>query len=482
MGQSLSLHLGLNGVDAAQYNGWPGTLSGCVNDANAMYSIASAQGFTPTQLLNVAATADAILTEIGKAAHALHSGDTFLLTYSGHGGRVPDPTGESPDGLDDTWVAYDRQLLGHELYNLWSQFAPGVRIEVYSDSCHSGTVIRDLVLGRSPVFGSPGAGLRQAPGNGDPGMAAFREVFEAAPEALTRNAPIPLAAPGDGAHKVPRAIPPLLALQLYYQHEREYRARQWSRSRADISASVILISGCQDNQTSMDGQTNGLFTEKLLAVWNNGNFQGTLPQFHKAIVALMPPEQTPNYFTVGADDPTFTSARPLTIVDSTATTNSTDTPTTDSGTGSIPPSVQGPSSLSQDTTDPITFTVDLGSNPYYVFEITSDTRNFGDFSGRTTSNFYASWADPGAQARMTDPAYTLPPGAWNALKDNGTLYYRVGSTTSLTGWDNYLISVTDADAADVAPSITIDAVSSAKSAPISGPDIGIYSPVAVLTT
>ena len=64
----------------------------------------------------------------------------------------------------------------------------------------------------------------------------------------------------------------------------------------------------------MDGQTNGLFTEKLLAVWNNGSFQGTLPQFHTAIVALMPAEQTPNYFTVGADDSTFTNSGPLTIV------------------------------------------------------------------------------------------------------------------------------------------------------------------------
>lgn len=475
MGQSLSLHIGLNGVDASQYNGWPGTLAGCVNDANAMYSIASSQGFTPTQLLNNAATADAILTEIGKAAHALESGDTFLLTYSGHGGRVPDPTGESPDGLDDTWVAYDRQLLGHELYNLWSQFASDVRIEVYSDSCHSGTVIRDLVLGTSPM-----SGVRSAPPDGDVGMAAFKTVFEAAPQALTRSGPPGvLAAPGNGAQNVARAIPPLLALQLYYQHEREYRARQWSRSRGDITASVILISGCQDNQTSMDGQTNGLFTEKLLAVWNNGSFQGTLPQFHTAIVALMPAEQTPNYFTVGADDSTFTNSRPLTIVGAEAGATAG---TTASPTQSIPPAVQGPSSLSRDTADPITFTVSLGSNPYYIFEITSDTKNFGDLSGRTSANFYGSWADPSAQARMTDPAYTLPQSAWDALKGNDVLYYRVGSTTSLTGWDNYLVSVTDADAADLAPSITIEAGSAGKSAPPSGPGINEYSPVSVAAT
>ena len=33
-------------------------------------------------------------------------------------------------------------------------------------------------------------------------------------------------------------------------------------------AAVILISGCQDNQTSMDGDENGAFTEQLLQVWD----------------------------------------------------------------------------------------------------------------------------------------------------------------------------------------------------------------------
>src|SRR5262249_10563136 len=44
--------------------------------------------------------------------------------------------------------------------------------------------------------------------------------------------------------------------------------------RAIIQASVLLISGCQDNQLSMDGARNGLFTEKLKQVWNSGAFTG----------------------------------------------------------------------------------------------------------------------------------------------------------------------------------------------------------------
>lgn len=479
MAQGLSLHIGLNGVDASKYNGWPGTLAGCVNDANAMQAIAVAQGFTPSQLITEAATADAILTQIGQAAHALQSGDTFLISYSGHGGQVPDPTGDSPNGMDDTWVAYDRMILGHELYNLWSQFPAGVRIEVYSDSCHSGTVIRDLVIsGNNPFAGVKPNGKRDVPTlRGLSAAQNFNTVFGAAPnKAATRDMPkISPAIP-------PRSIPPALALQLYHQQRSMYEMLQWTRKRDVPTATVILISGCQDNQTSQDGAVNGLFTEKLLNVWNSGAFTGTLPQFHQAIVALMPSDQTPNYFSVGPDDPTFTCSRPLTIVTSTTTgattgtttgttttTGDTNTGTTTTGTttttgntgttttGSTPPSVSGPTGPVDPNGDPPQFTVTPGSNQYYVFEIAADPALFGTDTNRTSSNWYASWADQDAPARMTDSNYTLPQTAWTQINGNATLYYRVGSTSSSdpNQWDNYLVSVSDGDAAACAPSFTV---------------------------
>jgi len=64
-------------------------------------------------------------------------------------------------------------------------------------------------------------------------------------------------------------------------------------------AAVILISGCQDNQTSMDGDHNGAFTEALLHVWNQGKYKGNYAKFHAAIKALLPSSQTPNLFTLG---------------------------------------------------------------------------------------------------------------------------------------------------------------------------------------
>jgi hypothetical protein len=66
-----------------------------------------------------------------------------------------------------------------------------------------------------------------------------------------------------------------------------------------FNPAVILISGCQDNQTSMDGEHNGAFTEKLLKVWNQGAFQGNYGSFHARIRAALPPSQSPNLFTLG---------------------------------------------------------------------------------------------------------------------------------------------------------------------------------------
>jgi hypothetical protein len=68
----------------------------------------------------------------------------FFLTYSGHGGQVPNTGNDfEPDGFDETWCLYDGELIDDELYTALGSFAAGVRIFVLSDSCHSGTVLRE---------------------------------------------------------------------------------------------------------------------------------------------------------------------------------------------------------------------------------------------------------------------------------------------------------------------------------------------------
>ena len=80
----------------------------------------------------------------------------------------------------------------------------------------------------------------------------------------------------------------------------------------DFKASVILISGCQDNQTSMDGEHNGAFTEQVLKVWNHGTYRGNYAKFHAAVRAALPASQSPNLFTLGAAG-RFVRQQPFTV-------------------------------------------------------------------------------------------------------------------------------------------------------------------------
>lgn len=275
--RGLALHLGLNSVGGAAYGGWTGPLAACEFDANDMAAIARASGMKPTVLLTKKGTRANALAAIRAAAKALKSGDLFFLSYSGHGGQVPDVSGEEADKKDETWCLFDGQLIDDELYFELSKFKAGVRILVLSDSCHSGTV--------------------------------------------TRAAPPPSAT----STQRPKLMPDAVAMRVYREHQAFYDKLQRDVAAAagkpvvdpdtalasvassgrlsaivsKFNPAVILISGCQDNQTSMDGEHNGAFTEQLLRTWNQGAFKGNYGNLHARIKAAMPATQSPNLFTLG---------------------------------------------------------------------------------------------------------------------------------------------------------------------------------------
>ena len=277
--KAMSLHIGLNTVSASAYGGWTGPLAACEFDANDMTAIAQAKGMRPTVLLTKKATRQTTLDAMRAAAKALKAGDLFFMTYSGHGGQVPDVTGEEPDKKDETWCLYDGQLIDDELYFELSRFAEGVRILVFSDSCHSGTVTRE---------------------------ARF----------------VPTTHPAQR----PKLMPEAVAMRTYREHQGFYDKLQRDVAAAaggrivdpdtalanvtvsgrltgvvdKFKAACILVSGCQDNQTSMDGDHNGAFTEQVLHVWNDGKFTGNYASFHARVKARLPPTQSPNLFTLGS--------------------------------------------------------------------------------------------------------------------------------------------------------------------------------------
>ncbi len=284
MASGKSLHIGVNKVDPAHYQGWSGPLNACEYDAEDMKSLAESQGFATEILLTSKATRKAVIDGIRGAASKLAGGDILLLTYSGHGGQVGDYNRDEPDNKDETWCLYDGQLIDDELYKLWSEFKPGVRVLVLSDSCHSGTVIR------------------VAPDEDDPAAAIGRRVAEAMAATGARFRYMPQAAAGRTYR----------ANKSFYDELQKDLPKQQEILDA-MGCSVRLISGCQDNQYSLDGDFNGLFTGTLLRVWDQGAFSGDYDRFHAAIVQLMPSTQTPNHFRVGAADAAFDGQSPFAV-------------------------------------------------------------------------------------------------------------------------------------------------------------------------
>jgi metacaspase-1 len=415
MTKGISIHIGLNQVDPDAYDGWDGKLSGCINDANSMKGIADELGYQSTTLIDAEATSSRVIEEIARASQNLSSGDILLLTYSGHGGQVQDVNGDEDDGQDETWVLYDRMLVDDELYSLWSQFGSGVRIFVLSDSCHSGTILKTT---------------------------AYKSLY---------SLPAKVRGVGLSNGQAPsfKAIPTNIQNSVYLNHQVMYNTVQWAAGRGDrsiVSASILLISGCQDNQLSADGDGNGLFTEKLLEVWGEDTCT-TYEQFWKEIARRMPFSQSPNYFKAGVPDPVFEQQKPFTIEGG---GDSSQTPTGQ-------PSVKGPLSWSRDSEESPSFIVSTGSNRYYIFEATTrpelfDITNHGQ--ERTDQNFYGTWQDHNLPSRLTATNFPLPQDAWERLRNAGRIYYRIGTTSSTTGWDNYQVSTGDSDG-QMAPSITI---------------------------
>jgi hypothetical protein len=245
-----------------------------------MATIAKGRHMTSTVLLTSDSTRDKLLKAIRGAARKLKKGDLFFLTYSGHGGQVKDVSGDEEDKQDETWCLYDAELIDDELHYELSRFAPGVRILVLSDSCHSGTVTREARPIMDPARAN-GRSRAMPPEVARRVYEAHRDFYDKLQQDLERRA-------GKAAVGDPDAALDKVAVS--------------SRLTAIVKKfkpAAILISGCQDNQTSMDGERNGAFTEQLLRVWAGGAFRGNYAQFHAAIKAGMPATQTPNFFVLG---------------------------------------------------------------------------------------------------------------------------------------------------------------------------------------
>lgn len=216
-----ALLVGINYTTNTQYR-----LYGCINDCllfNELllnnYGVPSANiVFLRDDLYRdnthrLCPTGGNILREFRDIVRRAQSGDTVYIHFSGHGSNIRDLTGEERDGIDEFIVPVDYFTLGtvvrdDDINEILSGLARNVRVYMVFDSCHSGT-IADLGFSYYATKNAVG------------GAMTFAEVIE--------NRRDPLKA----------------------------------KDR------IICISGCRDNQQSLDIRPNGTPNGALsIALWS----------------------------------------------------------------------------------------------------------------------------------------------------------------------------------------------------------------------
>lgn len=162
-------------VGINKFKNYPNSaLQGCVNDANDMETLLKQWlGFSPgdiVKLTDAQATKANIMKNLGEMVDGAKKGRYSYLVFSlsSHGTQVPDTSGDEPDRADEAVCPHDLASAGSfwdpkhiiiddELHDLFIQLPANVLLEVYLDTCHSGTGIKalDLLPDRKPRWMPP---------------------------------------------------------------------------------------------------------------------------------------------------------------------------------------------------------------------------------------------------------------------------------------------------------------------------------------
>jgi len=224
------------------------TLNGCVNDAKDMAALyKDLLGFKTTEmsvLTDAQATKANIMTQLNAMVADAKAGklSSLVFSLSSHGTQMNDTSGDEPDGMDEAFVPHDiaekagawdpeHIICDDELHDLFVQLPAGVLLEVYLDTCHSGS------------------GLRGA----EFGLHAPRARYVAPP-----------------AHEFDKKTAKMRGFTLDRPAPAAKKGADRGSQTAVAGANHILWTGCKANQTSADaffnGRYNGAFTYYLIKV------------------------------------------------------------------------------------------------------------------------------------------------------------------------------------------------------------------------
>ena len=329
----MSIHVGVNFVDESHY-GSAFPLSACVNDANAFRDVARSLGYNDLVFLNEQATTANFAAAMRQAATNLFSGDSLFVTFSGHGSQLTNTSSdEEADLLDETLCFYDRMFLDDEIFALLSEMRPGVNITMLYDSCHSATVSKVVVVKDEEELHRQKSmrAMTRRVSSFDPDLRDGVSQDDATDD--LRFVPfdprkLQNALDGDRTSQISKT--PITEKEVMEIHDvieeikREiddstikrivdsnpiYEANAalydavkvvvGQREQNTLDCYVVALSACQDNQTTLDGSVNGLYSGNVLSAWLGGRFTGSIRQLHDHLVSESPANITPALHTYG---------------------------------------------------------------------------------------------------------------------------------------------------------------------------------------
>ncbi|MBI4814584.1 MAG: caspase family protein [Methanobacterium sp.] len=158
-------------------------LRGCVNDANDMENLLKIllgfQANSIVKLTDAQATKANIMKNLQEMLDGAKSGkySHLVFTMSSHGTQVPDLSGDESDRVDEAFCPYDLKekqdewdpehiIVDDELRDLFIQLPEEILLEVFLDTCHSGTGLKaiDFIWDRQTRYIPP------------PSLEAFKRV------------------------------------------------------------------------------------------------------------------------------------------------------------------------------------------------------------------------------------------------------------------------------------------------------------------
>lgn len=263
MSYAVSIHIGVNAPQVRSAYDNRARLADSETAAWRMAELASQAGYDSMLVLRgQMATLSTVNAALWNVSQLLAKGDSLLITFSGHGGQVPDRDGDDMLGSDESWSLHDGELLDDQLCGYWRLFKAGVRIVVVSESCYSGGMMRSVDEHDLFQAALPGGSRRR----GEPDWVKAEMTKATGPAAVT---------------------PP--------------------RDPSGVRATVLMLTASSESQPAQAG----LFTDCLLEVWAGGDYPGSYRELFEEVkgrVMAIKSDQEPQILMLGATDAAFPKA------------------------------------------------------------------------------------------------------------------------------------------------------------------------------